>query len=149
MWTVGEIARQAGVNLETVRYYERRRLLPSPPRTHSGYRLYDQQSLKRIRFIRRAKALGYTLTEIRELLGLQIRQAGPDAKLRSKTQEKLADIELKIQSLSHIRDLLAELVQRCGSQTPSRCKCPILENLERPEDHENLPLKENYHEKHE
>lgn len=137
MWTVGEIARQAGVNLETVRYYERRKLLPPPPRTYSGYRLYDQQSLKRIRFIRRAKALGFTLTEIRELLGLQIRQAGPDAKLRRKAQEKLADVEAKIQSLSHIRDVLADLVRRCGSQTTSRCKCPILENLESPEDMEN------------
>ncbi len=91
--TIGELAKRAAVNRETVRYYERRRLLPRPSRSVSGYRIYSEDALKRLRFIRHAKALGFSLREIRELLALRVNSVGACAKVQERTATKIADID--------------------------------------------------------
>ena len=97
--TIGHLAKEAGVNLETVRYYERRGLLPRPPRSPSGYRLFPAESRKRLRFIRRAQELGFSLREIRELLSLRLAHSTDGAAVRRRAEAKLADIEAKLANL--------------------------------------------------
>lgn len=87
-FTIGELARHAGVNIQTVHYYERRKLLLPVGRTDSGYRLYDEEALKRLRFIRHAKELGFTLEEIRGLLDLRIKSTTTCDKVKEKTERK-------------------------------------------------------------
>src|SRR5437588_12788993 len=93
--TIGRLAQEAGINLETVRYYERRGLLPKPPRTASGYRLFPADATLRLRFIRRAQELGFSLKEIRELLALRVSPRTTSAEIRKRTEVKIADIEQK------------------------------------------------------
>jgi MerR family copper efflux transcriptional regulator len=97
--TIGKLARAAGINLETVRYYERRGLLPKPPRTASGYRLFPAEAAVRLRFIRRAQELGFSLKEIRELLALRVSPRTSRADIRTRAQAKIVDIEDKIKGL--------------------------------------------------
>src|SRR5712692_7713612 len=92
--TIGRLAKQAGINLETVRYYERRGLLPKPPRTASGYRLFPADAALRLRFIRRAQELGFSLKEIRDLLALRVSPRTTSAEIRKRTEAKIADIEV-------------------------------------------------------
>src|SRR5437016_870017 len=87
--TIGQLAREAGINLETVRYYERRGLLLKPPRTASGYRIFPEEATKRLRFIRRAQELGFSLEEIRELLALRISQRTTSAEIRRRAEVKI------------------------------------------------------------
>ncbi len=111
----GELAEKAGVNVQTVRYYERRNLLPGPERTESGYRSYDERDLLRLRFILRAKNLGFTLSEVKELLDLR---ADPDrtvADVRQRALDKIADTEAKIRDLEGIRSALRRLVDACDA----------------------------------
>src|SRR5258708_6342742 len=89
--TIGHLAREAGVNLETVRYYERRGLLPKPPRSASGYRLFPSDAARRLRFISRAQELGFSLKEIRELLSLRVSQRKSGPVLRERSGAKIAD----------------------------------------------------------
>ena len=96
--TIGRLAREVGINLETVRFYERRGLLPRPPRSASGYRLFPADAKRRLKFIKRAQELGFSLSEIRELLALRMSQRTTSAEIRKRTQAKIADIEGKIRS---------------------------------------------------
>lgn len=127
--TIGELARQSGVNLETVRYYERRRLLPKPARSASGYRQFPPELVQRIRFIKHAQALGFTLSEIKELLSLRVDPDTTCAEVRAKAKAKTADIEQKIRSLEGMKKVLERLASRCSGRGPAS-ECPILESLD-------------------
>ncbi len=128
--TIGRLARQAGVNLETVRYYERRGLLPRPPRSASGYRLFPAETARRLRFIRRAQQLGFSLTEIGELLSLRVSRRTTSAEIRARAETKIADIEAKIKSLESMKKTLRKLTTVCDGCAPL-ADCPILESLDR------------------
>lgn len=125
--TIGRLARHAGVGIDTIRFYERRGLLPEPARTPSGYRLYPRQMTARMRFIRRAKALGFTLDEIGSLLELQD-VGGQKSMVKDLTRRKLSQIDSKMKDLSRIRKVLSELERECsGSGDVSGC--PIIAAL--------------------
>jgi MerR family copper efflux transcriptional regulator len=98
-FTIGQLARRAGVGVETVRFYERQGLLAPPPRGTSGYRQYPQDAVARLHFIRRAKALGFSLREIRELLSLQVDPTGSSGEVQARAHAKLADIDGTIRTL--------------------------------------------------
>ncbi len=128
--TIGHLAREAGVNLETVRYYERRGLLPKPPRSASGYRLFPSDAARRLRFIRRAQELGFSLKEIRELLSLRVSRNTTSRDIRARAEAKIADIEAKISSLESMKKTLQKLTGVCNGCAPL-AKCPILESLDK------------------
>lgn len=129
MLTIGQLARTAGVHVETIRYYERRGLVPSPRRTRSGYRQYTDEAVARVRFIRRSKELGFSLKEIRELLGLRARHAAACEAVEGRARQKVAVVERKIEELERLRDTLARLADSCARREPT-AECPILESLE-------------------
>lgn len=125
--TIGRLAKQATVGIDTVRFYERRGLLPEPSRTAAGYRLYADDTVARIRFIRRAKSLGFNLDEIGNLLDLHD-HGGQKSTVKQLTQRKLNQIDGKIADLSKIRDVLRKLESEC-SGTGDINGCPIIETL--------------------
>jgi len=129
--TIGRIAQSAGVAIDTIRFYEREGLLPAPRRRPSGYREYDQATVARLRFIRRAKDLGFTLDEIRELLALSAdRHVGVEG-VRERAAARLLAIDERIAELQRVRDGLSELVDACpGHGAPE--DCPILKALAEP-----------------
>jgi MerR family copper efflux transcriptional regulator len=128
--TIGHLAREAGINLETVRYYERRGLLPKPPRSASGYRLFPTDAARRLRFIRRAQELGFSLKEIRELLSLRVSRTTTSRDIRARAEAKIADIDAKIRSLESMKKTLRKLTNVCEGCVPV-AECPILESLDR------------------
>ena len=107
---IGELAQKAEVNIDTVRYYERQGLLPEPQRLRSGYRQYQVGDVSRLRFVRRAKALGFTLQEIRDLLELSSHRERDMAGMKSAAMEKLVDVEAKLTELTRISDGVKVLV---------------------------------------
>lgn len=126
-YSIGQLARQGGVPIDTVRYYERNDLLEPASRLASGYRRYGDAQLRRLRFIRRAKALGFSLGDIRELLALSDERSV--AKVKRAASAKLADIEARIAELERIRNGLQALVDACpGHGRPEAC--PILNALQ-------------------
>ena len=125
---IGTLARQADVAIDTVRYYERQGLLPAPERTQSGYRSYAADDVARLRFIRRAKTLGFTLAEIRELLELSHRRDDDMAGMKAAAEQKLVDVEEKLAELQRIRGGLQTLVASCPGHGPL-AHCPILDAL--------------------
>jgi len=127
--TIGQLAKQARVNRETVRYYERRRLLPRPSRSVAGYRVFSGDALRRLRFIRHAKMLGFSLDEIKELLALQIHSIDVCERVRERTQTKIADIEGKIRTLQRMKRSLSELITACSRRRKTD-ECPILDCLD-------------------
>lgn len=126
---IGELAKRAEVAIDTVRYYERQGLLPAPQRQASGYRRYEDGDVARLRFVRRAKALGFTLVEIRDLLALSGRREDDMGGLKAAAAEKLADVEAKLTELKRIRDGLNTLVASCPGHGALE-KCPILNALD-------------------
>lgn len=126
--TIVEAARRAGVGIDTVRFYERRGLLKPPARRASGYRQYTPDIVDRLRFIRRAKALGFSLKEIAELLELRSAPGSTCADVRRQAQIKAADVEAKITDLRRIFRALIQLTNKCSGQGPIS-HCPILEAL--------------------
>ena len=126
--TIGRLAKQANVNLETIRYYERRGLIPEPPRNESGYRQYDIEDLQRTRFIKRAQALGFTLKEIAELLSLRVASGTSCKQVQERVQAKIEDVENKIADLEQMRAALLRLSRQCTGRGPAS-KCPILDEL--------------------
>ncbi len=128
--TIGRLAKEGGVNLETVRFYERRGLLPKPPRSASGYRLFPADAARRLRFIRRAQELGFSLKEIRELLSLRVSRATKSRDIRARTEGKIADIDAKIRSLESMKRTLRKLTNVCDGCVPI-AECPILDSLDR------------------
>jgi MerR family copper efflux transcriptional regulator len=123
--TIGKLAQAAEVGIDTVRFYERAGLLKKPPRTAAGYRLYAESDAMRLRFIRRAKALGFSLEQIAELLRLNDGR-GRRGAVRAVAEQRLAEIEQKLMELSRMRDTLSELVHRCHGNG-SLAGCPIIE----------------------
>ena len=116
---IGELARQAGVNVQTVRFYERERLLPAPERKASGYRVYTGQDLHRLRFIRQAKALGFSLDEIREILGMRARGACPCGQVLSLAEQHLRGLQQKIRQLTRFeRELTVAVKHWKSSEQP-------------------------------
>lgn len=129
--TIGQVATRAGVGIETVRYYERRGLLQEPSRRASGYRAYTEDAIERLRFVRRAKDLGFTLEEIRELLDLR---SAPDARradIRKRARTKLTAIESKIHDLTAMRNSLESLIAVCHGDGSAK-SCPIMLALDEP-----------------
>ena len=127
--TTGALAELAGVNVETLRFYERKGLLPKPPRRASGYREYPREDVQRLRFIRRAQELGFSLVEIKELLALRVRPGTTPAEVKGHAEEKLAEIRRKIASLRAMEKALEKLTDACSGHGPM-AECPILHHLE-------------------
>ena len=126
--TSGKLAKTAGVNLETIRFYERQNLLFKPPRTVAGYRLFPADAVQRVRFIRRAQTLGFTLKEIKGLLALSQSRDSRCETVRRQAEDKIAEIERKIQALGAMKRALRELSATCSGRGPAT-RCPILESL--------------------
>jgi MerR family mercuric resistance operon transcriptional regulator len=124
-----QVADRAGVNAETLRYYERRGLLPEPPRTRAGYRDYPESAVKVLRFVKRAQLLGFSLAEVESLLGLA--EGGPEScdAARVLAQEHVADIDRRIAELCRMRGALEVLVDSCGRPRDRRA-CPLLETIQ-------------------
>jgi len=127
-FTIGTLARQAGVAVDTIRYYERERLLPAPRRTAAGYRVYVEDDVRRIGFIRRAKALGFTLDEIRDLLRLEADHDHGVEGIKRRTQARLQAIDRQIAQLQTVRERLGQLVEACPGSGAPQC-CPILSSI--------------------
>jgi MerR family copper efflux transcriptional regulator len=130
---IGQLARRAGIGVETVRFYEREGLLAQPARRESGYREYPEGVVARLQFIRRAKELGFTLREIKELLALSGDPDATRADLRARAEAKVADIEERVRDLLRIKGALEALTARCHGDGPLE-GCPILEALAGPEE---------------
>ncbi len=126
--TRGELAKKSGVNFATIRYYEKLGLLLEPPRSNAGYRMFSTESINRIRFIKQAQELGFSLKEIKELLNLRVKPEATTADVRKRATEKIADIGNKIKRLREIKKSLEVLVDSCCDEA-SASECPILENL--------------------
>jgi len=126
---IGTLSRRTGCNVETIRYYERVRLFPAPARSPGGYRLYGTDHLKRLTFIRRARALGFSISEVRKLLDLADHRRRPCAEARGVAAAHLGDVRAKIADLKVMERVLKETVARCGEGTGSHC--PLIEALYR------------------
>lgn len=124
--TIGALAKNAAVNTETVRYYQSRGLLTTPKKALGGIRRYPPEAAQRIRFIKRAQALGFTLEEIASLL--ELNDGKNCASTRLLAEHKLEEIEARIADIQSIRDALKELIAACRSKNSQRC-CPIIETL--------------------
>lgn len=130
--SIGAIARATGVPIDTIRYYERQGLLPPPARRPSGYRSYDGTVIPRLRFIRQAKSLGFTLEEIGDLLSLSADRAQGVAGVKQRAQQRLAAIDQRMAELRRVREGLHQLIEACpGHGRPE--DCPILAALAQPE----------------
>ena len=127
--TISNVAREAGVNVQTLRYYERRGILEEPARTPAGYRQYDPETVTRIRFIKRAQDLGFTLDEVNELLDLRVDHGAACGAVETKARETVARVEEKLRQLSRMRDVLRDLVEACERRRKTE-DCPILQALE-------------------
>lgn len=126
---IGEVAHRCGVNLQTIRYYERRGLLPAPPRSAANYRLYPEDTPARVRFIKRAQQLGFTLEEIDALLSLRVAPGDPCHQVQERAAAKARDIERRIRALRAMRRALQELIEACAGDGAAS-QCPILHALE-------------------
>ena len=127
---IGEVAAEAAVNVQTLRYYERVGLLPRPTRRASGYRSYDAHTIRRVRFIKRAQELGFTLAEIGDLLGFREQSESACAQVASRASATLARIAEKIRDLENMRSALSEYVSSCRRREPLD-DCPLLRALDR------------------
>ena len=127
--TIGQAARSAGVGVETVRFYERQGLLQEPPRRDSGYRQYPEDVVARLRFIRRAKELGFSLKEIKDLLALRVDPETTCVEVKQRAEDKIADVEAKIETLQKIKKALVKLTKTCSGRGPTS-ECPILDALD-------------------
>ncbi len=127
--TIGELAARLGVNVQTVRYYERRGLLVPAERRASGYRAYTDAAVERLRFIRRAQELGFTLAEIGELLELRLDPGTTAADVKQRAVQKIDEIDAKLRDLERIRDALSHLAGRCRGGRGPTGDCPLLDAL--------------------
>lgn len=127
--TIGKLAKLVGVNIETIRYYERLKLLIPAARKPSGYRLYGGDDLRRLRFIKNAQALGFTLHEVRELLGLRVSSTARCGDVQQKAQAKLKQVKEKIRDLQALDRTLLQLVRACRAKETTD-HCPILQSFE-------------------
>ncbi|RLB64468.1 MAG: heavy metal-responsive transcriptional regulator [Deltaproteobacteria bacterium] len=130
--TIGQLAKQTGVQVETVKFYQRRGLIEQPPRPESGFRKYSTESVRRIRFIRHAKELGFSLREIEELLNLRITPEISCHEIKARAEAKLADIHRKQKNLEKMEIALRQLADTCQGRGPLS-ECPILGALDEKE----------------
>lgn len=126
---IGQVAKMGEVGVETIRFYERKGLLDEPERKPSGYRQYDESVVHRLEFIRRAKELGFTLKEIKELLTLKVDPSTTCADVKDRAKTKIKDIDGKIRSLQQMKRALAKVTSSCSGNGPTN-HCPILEAME-------------------
>lgn len=125
--SIGELSRLTSVNIETIRYYERIGIMPAPPRTDGGRRIYGEDHLKRLAFIRRSRELGFSLDEVRGLLGLVRGHALTCAEVNKMARTHVADIRQKVKHLKKLESVLTDLAARChGKRVPD---CPIIDAL--------------------
>jgi MerR family mercuric resistance operon transcriptional regulator len=125
---IGQVAGRTGLGVETIRFYERQGLIDEPPRRQSGYREYPEGVVTRIRFIKRAKELGFSLREIRELLDLRMRPDTTCAELKQQVTAKTAEVAGKLRDLERIHAALSRLAECCEGDGP-RSECPVLDAL--------------------
>jgi MerR family transcriptional regulator, copper efflux regulator len=130
IYSIGQVAKQSGISVETIRYYEKEGLLEEPERKESGYRQYKEEAIDRLTFIQQAKELGFSLKEIGELLSIKSDANTVCNDVKQLAQEKLADIESKIKMLQRMRKSLKKLVDICPGHAPIN-DCPILEALDK------------------
>ncbi len=126
--SIGQVARRAGVGVETVRFYERQGLLEKLPRKESGYRQYPPEAVSRLHFIKKAKEVGFSLKEIKELLSLRLDSAATCQDVRSRAEAKILDIEQKLQALTRMKQALTDLTKACSGRG-SVSECPILQAI--------------------
>jgi len=124
--TISKAAKLSGVGVETVRFYERQGLVEQPPKPDNGFRSYPPETVRRIRFIRRAKDIGFSLREIHELLGLYFDEQTSCQEVRERAEVKIATMESKIADLNRMKSALQALVEECGH---AQGECPILDSL--------------------
>ena len=124
----GQLAKKAKVNTETLRYYEKRGLIPTPPRRDSGYRIYPETTVDRLNFIKGAQSLGFTLDEILDLLQMRLHADTDRLEVRQKAQEKVVAIQAKIKALQAMEQALNELIEQCHGDG-STTDCPILDAI--------------------
>ena len=127
--TTSELARTVGVNIQTIRYYERTGLLPTPPRTESGYRQFPEEAAARLRFIRNAQAIGFSLNEIRDLISLRLNATSSCADIQARAREKVSQIEDKIGELRRIKKALESFSSACSDALALE-ECQFLEHLD-------------------
>ena len=127
--TIGELAKTCCVGIETIRYYERRGLIPDPRPGKVGYREYSEDDARRVRFVKQAQGLGFTLKEIAELLALRVSPTTTCCDVRTLAEAKLEDIEEKLRTLKTFKKALGKLVQECSQSGPEGA-CPILDAMD-------------------
>lgn len=127
--SIGQLANQSGIHLETIRYYEREGLMPSPPRKSSGHRAYPTSAARQLRFIKRAQELGFTLAEIRELLALKVEPEQLCTDVVRQVESKIVDIDARIKHLQAMKRVLGQLKDSCSGNC-AVAGCPILESFE-------------------
>ena len=127
--TIGQVAKAAHVNVETLRYYERRGLVPKPPRSLSSYRRYPEDTAPRVLFVKHAQALGFSLQEIRELLSLRTTPKARCADVKRRAEAKINEIDAKARALRAMSNALRRLVSQCEGELPASA-CPILESFD-------------------
>lgn len=125
MYTIGQLAKSVGVNIETIRYYERLQLIQQPVKPHQGYRKYPEETLAKVLFIKRAQDLGFTLTEISSLVVLS---SGPCREIQHLAEHKLTKIQQKITDLQRLEESLRGLIVDCKANC-NNARCPIIESL--------------------
>jgi len=123
--TIGKLATEAGVNVETIRYYERTGLIDQPIKPSTGFRRYDKAILDRILFIKKAQTLGFSLDEVKNLLYLS---KGHCSEIQTLAEAKLGDVQLKIEGLRRLETVLADLVRQCNAKV-DKADCPIVDVL--------------------
>lgn len=129
-FTIGTVAKQAGVKIDTLRFYERQGVVPEPSRTDSNYRVYPEDTVLRVRFVKRAQDLGFSLREIKGLLELRARPGSKCEDVRRQAIDKIAEIEDKVRSLRAMKSALAKLAEECSTSKGSATACPILDSLD-------------------
>ena len=127
--SIGKLAKAIGIGIETIRYYEGLSLLPTPDRTASGYRVYDTSAIDRLRFIKQAQELGFTLAEIKDLIRLTEDEKADCAQVNAKAREKLVEIEDKIALLTTMRESLMVLADYCPADKKPLSECSIINHL--------------------
>jgi MerR family mercuric resistance operon transcriptional regulator/MerR family gold-responsive transcriptional activator of gol and ges genes len=127
---IGRLAKEVGVNIETIRYYERLKLLGPSSRTIAGYRLYNREAQRRFRFIKNAQTLGFTLHEIEELLDLRVSSKARCGDVQQRAEDKLRHVETKVRDLQALARSLRNLIATCQAGQPTD-RCPILQSLEK------------------
>ena len=127
--TIGKVAGRAGVKIDTLLYYERQGVIAPPERNGSNYRVYGEDTVPRVRFVKRAQELGFSLAEIKDLLELRVSDDASCADVRDQALAKVSDLEEKIRSLQAMRRVLAKLAEECSGQGPVDA-CPILSALD-------------------